>query len=431
MTGRVVLAALVMLSVLLVVGNDGQRSCPDRAPDQVNGKDRDYDFGLIGDRYDVARLREERAAGIETKVFELSWREYYPGEGEKDIAYVGQKRAEAEKLRAEGFKIVLSFGYHDPPPWIHENYPDSYYVNQFGQRWTGDTFVVDDEVILDTDGVVRGTPTDNGDANLVFNPRLRALAADYMKEVVRDFGADFYGVRLGGGRYGEVTYPSTEFGGNSNLYWAYDKNAQESAAGAGVAGWRPGDASPEGEARRFADWYLDSLVDYQNWQVKNLRRAGYAGRIMLLYPGLGVRPGDVEEAVAGNLDGSTPAEADGAIQGGRDFARQVGSIKDDNVLVTTTALDAPASGDDGEDAGNWSPVKYLSFLAGSNPARPGLYGENTGPGSREDMLLAASQMRRYGLVGMSWYDEEQLFSGRYATLDDYESVIESSQEPRR
>lgn len=416
------LAAPAILSVLFVAGYGGYWWRLDQAHFTSCG----YEFGLIGQSYDGARLREEREAGIETKVFELSWREYYPGEGEKDTAYVQRKRAQAEELREQGFELILSFGYHDPPPWVHENYPDSYYVNQYGKRWTGDTFIVGDEVVLDAEGVVKGTLTDNGDANLVFNPRLRALVALYMKEVLKDFGTDFYGVRLGGGRYGEVTYPPAGFGGNSNLYWAYDKNAQASAAEAGVTGWRPRDPSPNGEARKFLDWYLDSLVDYQNWQVKSLRDAGYAGRVMLLYPGLGIRPGDVEEAVAGNLDGFTSAEADGAIQAGHAFARQVKAIEDDNVLVATTALDAPASGDDDEDPNNWSPVKYLSLLATSNPARPGLYGENTGAGSYEDMLRAASQMRRYGLVGMSWYNEEQLFSGRYATLGDYERVIESS-----
>jgi len=250
----------------------------------------------------------------------------------------------------------------------------------------------------------------------------------FMKDVLRDFGTDFYGVRLGGGRYGEVTYPPANFGENSNLYWAYDRNAKASAAEVGITGWKPGDPSPNGEARKFLDWYLHSLVDYQNWQVKCLREAGYAGKVMLLYPGRGIRPGDIEAATASNLNGATPAEASGVVQSGHDFARQVGAIEDDNVLVTTTALDAPASGDDDEDPSNWSAVKYLSTLAQSNPTRPRLYGENTGSGSSEDMRVAASQMRRYGLIGMAWYDEEQLLSGRYATLDDYERVIESSKE---
>ena len=40
------------------------------------------------------------------------------------------------------------------------------------------------------------------------------------------------------------------------------------------------------------------------------------------------------------------------------------------------------------------------------------------------MLVAAHQMRRYGLEGMAWYDEEQLLSGSYATLEEYGRVID-------
>jgi hypothetical protein len=426
LTMRSVFAVSAMAVVLLALSHDAPPGSRADKASFVGRNPNGYDFGLIGQRYDGTRLQEEREAGIETKVFELSWREYYPSEGEKDTAYVQRKKAQMQRLREAGFKVILSLGYHDTPPWVHRNYPNSYYVNQFGERWTGDTFIVGNEVVLDTTGVVEGTPSDNGDANLVFNHRLRGLVASYMKDVLRDFGTDFYGVRLGGGRYGEVTYPPAKFGGNSNLYWAYDRNAQRNAAKAGIRGWRPGEPSPNGEASKFLDWYLGSLVDYQNWQVRRLREAGYAGKIMLLYPGPGLRPGDIKAATASNLDGSTLAEVHGVLQSGHDFAQQVRMIKDDNVLVTTTWLDAPTSGDDDEDPSSWSPVKYLSTLAHSNPARPGLYGENTGAGSPEDMRVAASQMRCYGLVGMAWYDEEQLFSGRFATLNDYERVIESS-----
>ena len=407
--GRSVLITALAMVVLLVVGY-GASSWP-RQP---------YLFALIGN--DGTHLQEERAVGIEAKVFELSWRQYYPSEGKIDTAYVRSKKAEMEELRKAGFEIILSLGYHDPPPWVHENYQNTYYVNQFGERWTGDTFDVGDGVVID-DTFARGTPRDNGDANLVFNHQLRGLVVSYMDDVFTDFGTDFYAVRVGGGRYGEVTYPPNSFGRKDNLYWAYDDNAQRSAVEAGIGGWRPGDPRPNGRAGGFLEWYLDSLVDYQNWQVEALREAGYAGKAMLLYPGPGIRPGEIEEATATNLDGSTPGEADGVIQKGHDFARQVGAIEDDNVLVTTTWLDADPSGDDDQNPSEWSPVKYLSSLAGSNPTHPGLYGENTGPGSLEDMQISAYQMRRYGLIGMAWYDEEQLFSGRYATLDDYGRVI--------
>ncbi|MBA3424765.1 MAG: hypothetical protein H0U04_09565, partial [Rubrobacter sp.] len=51
------------------------------------------------------------------------------------------------------------------------------------------------------------------------------------------------------------------------------------------------------------------------------------------------------------------------------------------------------------------------------------YGENTGHGDRTEMEFTASQMRRYGLVGMLWYNEQELFSSQYATLSDYQSTI--------
>ena len=123
-----------------------------------------YEFGLIGQRYDNTHLQEEREAGIEVKVFELSWRQYYSSEGVKNEQYIQTKKAQMEELREAGFKVILSLGYHDTPRWIHNNYENSYYVDQFGERWTGDTFY-------------NGTPTDNGDANLVFNDQLRGLLA--------------------------------------------------------------------------------------------------------------------------------------------------------------------------------------------------------------------------------------------------------------
>jgi hypothetical protein len=402
LTGRSVLVALVVVVALLAVGCGTHASA--RQP---------YLFAIIGN--DGAHLAQEREAGVDAKVVRLSWHDFYPAEGEVDTSYVEQKKEELRDLREAGFEVIVSLNFHDTPPWVHENYPHSYYVNQFGERWTGTNF---------SDGRL----SDNGDANFVFNRRLRELIESYTEEVFSELGTDFWAVRLGGGRYGEVTYPPAEVGGMGNLYWAYDENAQRSAAEAGVEGWRPGGPSPDGQAGRFLSWYLDSLVGFQNWQVSVVRETGYSGRVMLLYGGRGIRPGEIEKATATNLGGSTPGEVNGVIQRGHDFARQVGAIEDHNVLVTTAWLDAPGSRDDDQDPSNWTPVKYLSYLTESNPANPGLYGENTGAGSREDMWIAASQMRRYGLLGMAWYNEEQLFSGRYANLAEYGRVIKTYQE---
>ena len=355
-------------------------------------------WGLIGN--DGTHLSEERAAGIQAKVFALSWRAYVPSPGTISSAFVQRKRAELASLRAAGFSIILSLGVHDTPAWVHDQFPDSYYVNQFGERY-------------DPGGI------DAGEANLVFNPALRAVAAAYIQQVFTDFGTDFAAVRLGGGRYGELTYPPAKYGLHTNVYWAFDRNA---LAHSPTPLWLPGQPSPAGEAGRFLDWYLGALVDFQTWQIRTVRQS-YAGPLMMLYPSWGIRPTDIDRAVAVNLNGSTSAERNGEIQRGFDFARQIAALNDPQVIVTTTWLDADASADTGSDPRYWSPIKYLASLAAAHPLQLRLYGENTGQGDVAAMDLSAAQVRRFGLLGMAWFREDQLFSGTYATLNDYRQVI--------
>jgi len=363
-------------------------------------------WGLIGN--DGTHLAEESAAGINTKLFGLSWREYFPAENSASANYVARKRAELSALRGAGFAPILTLGYHDTPAWVHQNYPNSYYVNQQGQPYVGDAI-------------------DSGDANLVFNPALRSLVDAYIARIFRDFGNDFVAVRLGGGRNGELTYPPAVWNGRSNNYWGYDANARSSSP---APNWRPGQSSPNHEAQRFLDWYLGALVGYQRWQTATLRKH-FAGDIMMLYPSWGIRPGQIDQAVAVNLNGSTSAERNGEIQRGYDYARQIAAISDPKIIVTTTWLDADAAalaapGDQSTDSRQWSPVKYLAALAESHPLNLRLFGENTGWGNRTDMDRSAAQATKYGLIGMMWFREDQLFSGKYASLADYQQVISST-----
>jgi hypothetical protein len=358
-----------------------------------------YCWALIGN--ELAHLEEERAAGIQAKVVSLSWRDYAPREGIVDRKYVERKQQEFTSLEQAGFELILSLGFHDPPRWIHEQHQNSYYVNQFGDRYIGQP--------------------DEADVNYIFNPALRALVATYIQDVFTVFGTNFAAVRLGGGRYGELTYPAAQYKDCDNCYWAFDPIARTRNP---APNWLPGQPSAEDEARMFLDWYLDTLVGFQQWQIEVVRQT-YDGPLMMLYPSWGIRPGDIERAIAVDLDGSTPAERNGEIQRGFDFARQIAAITDPGVIVTTTWLDADASADDNDDLRYWSPVKYLSVLAKIHPLYLKMFGENTGHGSRTEMQFSASQMRRHQLLGMAWFREEELFSGDYATLRDYQQLIAS------
>lgn len=356
-------------------------------------------WGLIND--DGLHLEEEWDAGIRAKVVSLSWRDYMPAESLVNTEYVNRKLGEFAALRRHGFQLILSTGLHDVPAWVHTNYQNTRYVNQFG-------------VAYNLEGM-----WDLGEANAVFNPRVRGLMETYMSRVFADFGGNLYAVRLGGGRYGELTFPPAKYGDTNNAYWAFDANA---AAQSPTPGWLPGQPSPNGEAVKFLDWYLGALTDYQNWQIRTVRQY-YAGRLMILYPSWGIRPGQVDAAVKVNLNGTTSAEINGEVQRGFDFARQVAALNDPLAVVTTTWLDADGSGDGGTDQRYWSPVKYLASLAKSHRLGLALYGENTGHGSTNQMQLSADQMSRFGLLGLAWFNERELFSGKYATLADYERII--------
>lgn len=357
-----------------------------------------YCWGVLGN--DGQRLAEEYAAGIRLKHFRVGWRSFEPEEGRIDQGYVDEKRAELAALHQAGFHVLLSISLHDTPVWLHDRYRDSHYINQYGEKYEGDF--------------------DGGDANLIFNADIRAAAARHVADVFEALGTNFAAVRLGAARYGELTYPPAEWNGHTNLYWNYDANALRQMP---VQGWRPGDPSPDGEAARFLDWHLNALVDLQDWLTEIVRKH-YDGPLMLLYPSWGIRPGNVLEAVAGNLDGSSSAERNGEIQRGFDFARQIAAIDDPNVIVSSTWLDADASGDSRSNPARWSPVRYVAHLAAAHPLKPPVFGENTGHGSRAEMELSAAQMARYGLRGLLWFNEDELFSGKYATLDDYRDVIE-------
>ncbi len=362
-----------------------------------------YTWGLLGDDGGAngTRLSAERGAGISTKVVRISWKDMVPAEGTTDAAYIGAMRARFDALRAAGFGIILELGIQDTPGWLHAAYPAAGYVDQYGDVYNG-----------------QGQP-DSGDANAVFNPTVRRLIADYVRDVFAAFGTDFAAVRLGGGHWGELTYPTNTYNGHSNCYWAFDPSA---LAQSPVPSWHPGDPSPHGEAARFIAWYLDALTGYQTWQISMLR-ANYSGPIVMLYPSFGVRPGQLDGAVRGNLGGTTSVEVNGELQRGYDMARQVAAIADPNTIIATTWLDCPFGDDDSANPDDWRPVHYLASLAAAHAPVLRVFGENTGQGQRAQMDFAAAQMVRYGLVGMAWYDEGEVFSWQYATLGDYQSEI--------
>ena len=192
------------------------------------------------------------------------------------------------------------------------------------------------------------------------------------------------------------------------------------------------DLSPgHDSARKFIEWYLDALRNYQAWQIATLRR-DYPGDICMLYGSWGQRPGWLAAAVDGDLGGLTAPERNSEIQQGFDWPRMIGDIKDPKVIVYCTWVDGTlANGDladdESADVTRWSPVHWQASLANANSLKLRVWGENTGSNNRDAMVLSFQRMKRFGLIGLVWAFERDLFAKPnphgFATFNDFREMI--------
>ena len=347
---------------------------------------------------EVKNVERARAAGTQLVCVEVCWSQYEPREGATDEHYVAAVKAKLSAFRQAGMGIVLDLGVQYPPAWVREA-PDARYVNQYGAAYVGHE------------------PGSNG-TNAVFSAAARQRQARYVKQLAKDLGTQWVAVRLGGGFYGELCYPLHKYQGQTNCYWAFDELAQGKKEGLAkglekcpVPGWKPGEPSPAHEnAAKFAEWYLQCLQNYHDWQITTARDAGFAGKLAMLYPSWGIRPGQLAAAVTADLGGTTPAEKNGEVQRGYDFARFVAGIHDQNVIVYSTWLDSdPKFGDDqAKDQTAWSPAHYLAELAHQHQPPLEAWGENTGNGDVAAIKLCFQRARKFELHGLFWAFEKDL-----------------------
>lgn len=358
-------------------------------------------FGVLQASGDY--LAEEARAGVTVLALELAWDRYEPERGQFDQGYIAEQRAKLERFCRSGFDVVLAAGLHYAPRWVFALDGDTYYVNQYGDRFM---------------------PAQREDRvpNAVFNPAVRQAQADYLARVRADLCDCFYAIRVGAGQAGEVLYPSAVHNGHPNSFWVYDRLAQ---ADSPVPGWRPGQPD-QTQARQFWDYYVGRLVGYQNWLIATYR-SHFSSWLEPLYPGWGLRPGQADSAVAGLLSGDTPAEEDGLTSVGTDFATLVRGLRDGHVIVYSTAMEKP---DQATTAAGKNPMRYLQELAAARHLQAA--GENSGIGQPADVMrVCVGRVRTLPLVGMMWLAESRLVPPNppAASLDDYGRLIRSTEVP--
>ena len=348
----------------------------------------------------LARIDQTKAAGVTIATIAVSWDRFEPAMGKYDQAYIQTLRDQIAGFGKAGVKVQLDFGIQYPPAWI-KKWPNARYVNQYG------------DVYIDPQP---GKDVVNG----VFNESIRLAQAAYVAAVFRELGTDFHAVRLGWNYFGELGYPAAKFKDHTNCYWAFDAVATEQKRGLAKSLkenprklWKPGQASGENrDAREFLTWYLDALVDYQNFQIATVRDH-YKGRLVVLYGSWGIRPGMLERELQGDL--ANPQQTELSL--GYDFDRLVGAIDDPLVSPCTTWIDA------NPDFGNDPPVAYLAGLLKAHPKLQ-LWAENTGHADLAAMTLSVKRARAYNVSTLVWAFEADLFDGKHASLTDLQGLLE-------
>jgi hypothetical protein len=368
------------------------------------------DFGTL--QSDPIHAKSNVEAGLLVATVSLSWERLEPRRNQFSASHFDEARARISDFRAAGQQVVIDLGMQYPPAWIFE-IPNSSYLNQFGDRF---------------DDMQPGMHV----PNFVFNAAVRERLDRYIEAVFKNVGTEFYAVRLGGGWFGELNFPPATFKGRTNCYWAFDRIAQGNERGLAqglipcpVQGWQPGSASDNHtSARQFIDWYLDALKNYHDWQIATVRRS-YKGRLMMMYPSWGIRPGQLDAAIQTDLAGETSAEKNGELQRGYDFARFIAGIRDPNVVIHCTWLDGHGN-DASPNPQDWSPARFLSALAQAHRPVLSLSGENTGGGGMEALQLCLRRARELRLSAFFYAFEPHLFDGAPPELADFKQAIEAT-----
>jgi len=368
-------------------------------------------FGVldVGATLSPAQLRREHDAGIRLRVLAVSWSYFEPHQGQVGAGYLAGLKSRMARYRSAGFQVVLDLGMQHPPAWIFDQ-TNSRFLNQYGSAY------------------VSPRPGGAG-VNAVFNAALRTLQETYLERLLQELGHDFYAIRLGWGYYGELGYPNPTFKKQRNCYWAYDDIAQGRAKGlpfgmrtCPVPGWKPGTASQNHQsARQFANWYLESMHNYHDWQIHAARRH-FGGTLVMLFGSNTIIPAQIATAVAGDLNGGSDSEKSGLLQRGFDYGRFAGGITDRRVALCTTWLNSPSGDDASADPTRWTPVHHLATFARSKGLA--VWAENGGGDDYYNtMVTCFRRVQTYDVRVLSWAFDAQLYQPEFASLDNYSRLI--------
>ncbi len=362
--------------------------------------------GSYGQPLNPGLLQQEYADGIHLRLLELDWYDLQPnGPGQWSAAHAALVQQRIDTLAAVGsdVRFTLDLGIEYAPDWAANL---DRLVDQYGNQWQP--------------GIGNG-----GGVNVYWSPTLRADVRSYIQQVFTnlDFHGRLWAVRIGP-FLGELLYPQLQHGSGTESFWAYDATAQAQSP---VPGWHPGQPSPNGEAERFYNWYVDNLAGTYNFMLTEIRHY-FAGYVAPVTPGAGMTPTTAGELITSNLTHSS-AQYYGT---GNYWYRIFGEMgPDGNILHWASSVgDISGVHEDSPNWWDWSSSKQLAWMA-HRLGRP-IFAENPGHNAYDASHGAIPQttmqwifqaVQNYGYVGLLWMREDDFGNPAYASLDQYAAEI--------
>jgi hypothetical protein len=362
--------------------------------------------GGLGEQIDTGLLTQQEGAGVRGRLLELGWDVLQPnGPTDWNTGAVQQFQARIDAFTATGpdSVIYLDLGLQYPPAWVSAIDP---VVDQYGTVWQA-----------------RGA---GGGANIYWSPTVRSHFANYLARVFSslNFHGRLWAVRVGT-YFAELAYPRLEQAGRNHSFWAFDAQAQ---ARSPVPGWRPGQPSPNGEARAFYYWYVDNLTATFNFVFNEVRRY-YAGYVAPVTPGVGIWDGSAERLIGLNLNDPTNTCCYGTGNyWQRIFAQLPGANQ--GVLNWCSSVGDGSGQDDSPNWWQWSSTKQQAYLAqlsgrqiyGENPGR-NPYDTSGGADVRRTMGWIFQTMQSSGYLGIMWVRQADMSDSANASLTQYGGMI--------
>lgn len=228
-------------------------------------------------------------SGLRQAMQEFAWDAYETADNTFSTAERDAKISQRGSLVSPGFRVTMGTGTHNAPSYL-SGLANARLVNQAGTSSTGK--------IYDT----------------VWNQLVRDKTERYFNRLNSEQGINNYNIiRLTSGVDAEALYPS---GG----WWAYSAGAQSGTnlpttqRVCPYPGWHPGETTiTTTQVQEWLEWYMDSLADVLNWQIRFFRGIGFTGWFEIVTPGLGTRINSIAAEVTGFLGTASSTTKVGAI----------------------------------------------------------------------------------------------------------------------